>query len=220
MQKTLRTTQNLFNNWGKSSQAVRKQFFFLCEVVASKVWCYIRTTITCKNRHHVLRGLAHGGEQNFRKIVMIKKSTTWRCVAVSGKNVNQRKFFQHQLCSFSPGDGHLQINGILSFLLNTWRQIKFQRNRNDKKIPTTWRMVGLSGLNVNEPKLSSVLTLRVESKKRKCEIRWFKLCSSKLTITTLTRSELSVISKGTLSCSSPRTFGFQNGVEGDWADVL
>jgi len=33
MQKTLRTTQNLFNIWGKSSQAVRKQFFFLCEVV-------------------------------------------------------------------------------------------------------------------------------------------------------------------------------------------
>ena len=25
------------------SQAVRKQFFFLCEVVASKVWCHIRT---------------------------------------------------------------------------------------------------------------------------------------------------------------------------------
>jgi len=25
------------------SQAVRKQFFFLCEVVASKVWWYIRT---------------------------------------------------------------------------------------------------------------------------------------------------------------------------------
>ena len=61
MQKTLRTTQNLFNIWGKSSQAVRKQFFFLCEVVASKVWCYIRTTITCKNRHHVLCSLAHGG---------------------------------------------------------------------------------------------------------------------------------------------------------------
>ena len=60
--KRLRTSQNIFNNCGKSIQAVRKQFFFLCEVVASKVWCYIRTTITCKNRHHVLCGLAHGGE--------------------------------------------------------------------------------------------------------------------------------------------------------------
>jgi len=29
----------------------------------------------------------------------------------------------------------------------------------------------MSGLNVDEPKLSSVLTLRVESKERKCEIR-------------------------------------------------
>jgi len=44
------------------TQAVRKQFFFLCEVVASKAWCYIRTTITCKNRLHVICGLAHGGE--------------------------------------------------------------------------------------------------------------------------------------------------------------
>jgi len=44
------------------SQAVRRQFFFLCEVVVPKVWCYIQTTITCKNRHHVICGLAHGGE--------------------------------------------------------------------------------------------------------------------------------------------------------------
>jgi len=78
----------------------------------------------------------------------------------------------------------------------------------------------MSSLNVNEPKLSSVLTLRVESKERKCEIPWFKLCSSKLTITSLTRSDLSVISKGTLFCSSPRTLGFQNGAVGDWADAL
>ena len=65
------------------SQAVRKQFFFLCEVVASKVWCYIRTTITCKNRHHVLCGLAHGGEWNFSKIVTIEEinhSTLCGCV--------------------------------------------------------------------------------------------------------------------------------------------
>jgi len=33
----------------------------------------------------------------------------------------------------------------------------------------------MSGLNVNEPKLSSVFTLRVELKERKCEIRWFKI---------------------------------------------
>jgi len=34
------------------------------------------------------------------------------------------------------------------------------------------------------------------------------------------QSDLSVISKRTLSCSSPRTFGFQNGAVGDWADEL
>jgi len=68
----------------------------------------------------------------------------------------------------------------------------------------------MSGLNVDEPKLSSMLTLRVGLKERKCEIRCFKLCSTKLTITSLTRSDFSVISKGTLSCSFPRTFVFQN----------
>ena len=96
-----------------------------------------------------------------------------------------------------------------------------------KKSSTTWRLVGpcMSGLNepkfswtkiltkifVNEPKFSSVLTLRVEVKERKCEIHWFNLCSSKLTITSLTRSDLSVISKGTLSCSSPRRLVFKPG---------
>jgi len=78
----------------------------------------------------------------------------------------------------------------------------------------------MSGLNVNEPKLLSVLNMRVELTKRKCEVRWFKLCSSKLTITSLTQSDLSAISQGTLSCSSTNTFGFQNGAIEDWADVL
>jgi len=73
----------------------------------------------------------------------------------------------------------------------------------------------MPGLNVDESKLSSMLTLRVELKERQCEIRLFKLYSSKLTITSLTRSDLSVITKGTLSCSSPTTIGFQNRAVGD-----
>jgi len=36
----------------------------------------------------------------------------------------------------------------------------------------------------------------------------------------ITRSDLSFVSKRTLFCSSPRTFGFQNGAVGDWVDVL
>jgi len=48
MYKTLRTTHNLFNNWGKSKPSAQKTVPFLCEVVASIVWCYIQTTITCK----------------------------------------------------------------------------------------------------------------------------------------------------------------------------
>jgi len=61
-------------------------------------------------------------------------------VAVSRKNVKQRKFFQHQLCLFSPGDGHLQKMASCNFYLNTWRQIEFQRNCNDKKaqLPDVW----------------------------------------------------------------------------------
>jgi len=43
---------NLFNNWGKI-KANRSENSSLSYGVASKVWCYIRTTITCKNRHHV-----------------------------------------------------------------------------------------------------------------------------------------------------------------------
>ena len=70
----------------------------------------------------------------------------------------------------------------------------------------------VSGLNVDETKLSSTLTLRVELKQRKLnsEICWFELCSIKVTITSLTWSDLSIISKKALSCNSRGTFGFQN----------
>jgi len=44
------------------SQTVRKLLFSLCEVVASKVLCYIQETVACKNRYHVIFRLAHGGE--------------------------------------------------------------------------------------------------------------------------------------------------------------
>jgi len=55
------------------------------------------------------------------------------------------------------------------FYLNTWRQIKFQRNCNDKKVQLGYLTFGraVSGLNVDETKLSSALTLRVELKERK-----------------------------------------------------
>jgi len=46
----------------KSKPSGKKIVPFLCEVEASKVWCYIQATVTCKNRHHVIFGLAHGGE--------------------------------------------------------------------------------------------------------------------------------------------------------------
>ena len=48
----------------------------------------------------------------------------------------------------------------------------------------------MSGLKEDESKLSSMLTLCVELKERKCEIRLFKLCSSKFTVISLTRSDL------------------------------
>jgi len=57
--------------------------------------------------------LAHGGELNFSKVVMIKEINHLTFgVAVLGKNVHQRKFSQHQLCLLSPANGHLQKNGM------------------------------------------------------------------------------------------------------------
>ena len=57
---------------------------------------------------------------------------------------------------------------LCNFYLNTWRQIKFQRNWNDKK-KTNFLTLGraVPGLNVDEAKLSSTLTLRAELKERK-----------------------------------------------------
>jgi len=94
MQKMLRTTYNLFNCRKNQIQAVRKQFLFLCEALASKLWCYIQATVTCKNRHRVVRSLAHGCKQDFSKIVMIKEINHLTFgMAVSGKYVDQRKIF-------------------------------------------------------------------------------------------------------------------------------
>jgi len=45
-------------------------------------------------------------------------------MAVSGKTVNQRKFFQYHLCLFSSGDGHLQQMASCNFV----KQTKFQKN--------------------------------------------------------------------------------------------
>jgi len=42
------------------SQAVRKQFFFLC--CGNQILVLHSDKITCKSRHHVICGLALGGE--------------------------------------------------------------------------------------------------------------------------------------------------------------
>ena len=110
-------------------------------------------------------------------------------------------FFQHQLCLFSSGDSHLQKMASCNFYLNTWKQKNFSQIAMIKKPNYLMFSRTVSGLNVDEPKLSSMLALRVELKERKREICRFKLCSSKLTITSLTRSDLSAISTRTLSCS-------------------
>ena len=140
-------------------------------------------------------------------------------MAVSGKNVNQRKFFQHSAC-LTQAMAICKKMASCNFYLNTWRQIKYQQNCNYKKgqLPNVWW--GYVRFKRRWKKLSSMLILRVELKEQKCEIRWFKLCSRKLTVTSLTWSDLFFISNGTLSCSSPRTFDFQNRVVGDLVDAL
>ena len=91
-------------------------------------------------------------------------------MAESGKRVNQRKLFQHSACL---GQAMVICKKMASynFYLNTWRQIKFQRNAVIKKNNYLTFGRAMSGLKVDEPKLSSMLTLRAELKERKCEIR-------------------------------------------------
>jgi len=132
----------------------------------------------------------------------------------------KENIFQHQLCLFSQAMATCKNMTSCNFYLNTWRQINFQRIAMTKKPNYLTFGRAVSGLNVDGPKFSSLRTLCVEIKERKYDICWFKLCSSKLTITSLTRSDLSATSTRTLYCSYPRTFGFQNGAVGDWADAL
>jgi len=57
-----------------------------------------------------------------------------------------------------------------NFYLNTWRQINFQRIAMTKKPNYLTFGRAVSGLNVDEPKFSSLRTLRVEIKERKYDI--------------------------------------------------
>jgi len=57
-----------------------------------------------------------------------------------------------------------------NFYLNTWRQINFQRNCNDKKPNYLTFGRAVLGLNADEPKFSLLRTLRVELKEGKCDI--------------------------------------------------
>jgi len=77
------------------------------------------------------------------------------------------------------------------------------------QLPEIWQ--GYVRFKRKWTKILSVLTLPVELKEQKCAIGWFKLCSSKLTIISSTWSDLSFISKGTLSCSSPERLVFTTG---------
>ena len=88
-------------------------------------------------------------------------------MAVSSKNVNQRKFFSCLAQAMATCKKLESCN----FYLNAWRQKNFSEIAMMKK--PNYLTVGraMSGLNVDEPKLSSVLTLRAELIERKCEIR-------------------------------------------------
>jgi len=59
-----------------------------------------------------------------------------------------------------------------NFYLNTWRQIKFQRNCNGKKAQLPNVSWGYVRFKRRWKKLSSMLTLHAELKERKYEIRW------------------------------------------------
>jgi len=66
-----------------------------------------------QNRHHVICGLACGDDQNFRKIVMIKEINRLTLCGCQVRMLIKENFFQHQLCLYSPGDGHLRKYDVM-----------------------------------------------------------------------------------------------------------
>jgi len=61
MQKTLRSTHNLFNNWGKSKPGGQKTVHFLVRSCSIQSLVLHSDNGHMQNRHHVICGLAHGG---------------------------------------------------------------------------------------------------------------------------------------------------------------
>ena len=77
----------------------------------------------------------------------------------------KENIFQHQLRLFSPGDGHLQKNGVMLYLpLTHGDKQTFSEIAMIKKPSYLAFGRAVSGLNVGEPKFSSLRTLRVSQK--------------------------------------------------------
>ena len=125
--KTLITTENLFNNWGKSKSNVHKTVLLFMRSCSIQSLVLHSDKDHMQNRHHVICGLARGDDQNFSKIVMTKEINHLTL------NVNQRKYFQHSAC-LAQAMAIYKRMASYNFYLNTRRQIKFQRNCIDKKI--------------------------------------------------------------------------------------
>jgi len=62
MQKILRTTQNLFNKWGKSKPSFQKAVLFLMRSCSIQSLVLHSDNDHMQNRHHVIFGLAYGVE--------------------------------------------------------------------------------------------------------------------------------------------------------------
>jgi len=63
-------------------------------------------------------------------MVMIKEINHLTLCAVSGKNINQRIFFNTNSACLAQAMATCKKITSYNFYLNTWRQIKFQRNCN------------------------------------------------------------------------------------------
>jgi len=62
MYKTLKTTHNLFNSWGKSKPNIQKTVLLLMQSCSIQSFVLHSDNDHMQNRHHVICGLAHGGE--------------------------------------------------------------------------------------------------------------------------------------------------------------
>ena len=134
MQKILRTTHNLFDKWGKSKPSGQETVLFLMRS------CSIQSFVLHSDNDHMQKSTSCDLRLSIWRWIKLQQyrddKRNQSLDVVSGKNVNQRNFFS----CLAQAMATCKKMASCTFHLNTWRQIKYQRNCNDKKaqLPNLW----------------------------------------------------------------------------------